>query len=268
VWNLSKKKNMLRKTRRILALVVFSLTTLLFLDFTGTLHLWFGWLAKIQLIPAILAVNVAVIVGLALLTLLFGRLYCSVICPLGIFQDGISNMAGRKKGKKNRFSYSPAKSKLRNSVLGFFAGTFIIMLLGGTSVIVSLLDPYAAYGRIASNLFAPLYRWANNLLAWFAERFDSYAFYSVDVWIKGGISLGIAVVTILVIGALARRSGRTYCNTFCPVGTLLGLISRFSIFKVKFDNEKCTGCKLCERSCKVSCIDSENKRIDHSRCVS
>lgn len=81
---------MLRKIRIALAAIVFVLITALFLDYTGTLHHWLGWLAKIQFLPALLSLNVGVVVALVLLTLLFGRVYCSVICPLGIFQDIIS----------------------------------------------------------------------------------------------------------------------------------------------------------------------------------
>ena len=77
----------LKKIRRILAVVFFLCMTLLFLDVTGVLHHWFGWMAKVQLLPAVLALNAAVIIGLVVLTLLFGRIYCSVICPLGVMQD-------------------------------------------------------------------------------------------------------------------------------------------------------------------------------------
>lgn len=71
---------MLRTIRLILAIVCFTLITLLFLDFTGTLHLWLGWLAKIQILPALLALNVSVAVLLLALTLLCGRIYCSILC--------------------------------------------------------------------------------------------------------------------------------------------------------------------------------------------
>ena len=67
---------MLRKIRLIAATLCFVLITLLFLDFTGTLHGWFGWLAKIQFLPAVLALNVGVVLFLVLLTLAFGRVYC------------------------------------------------------------------------------------------------------------------------------------------------------------------------------------------------
>ncbi|WP_295938584.1 4Fe-4S binding protein [uncultured Alistipes sp.] len=254
---------MLKNIRRGVAAIVFVLITLLLLDFTGAVHLWFGWLAEIQLIPAILAVNAAVVIGLVLLTFVFGRIYCSAICPLGILQDGISHLSGGRKGQKNRFRYSKAKSWLRYATLV----VFIVALMAGISVIASLLDPYAAYGRIAANLFAPVYRLGNNLLAWFAESANSYAFYPTEVWVKSWITLGVAAATLLIIAILAWRHGRTYCNTICPVGSLLGLVSRFSIFKPTFDTEKCTKCGLCERGCKSSCIDSKNMTIDQSRCV-
>jgi ferredoxin len=254
---------MLRKIRRIVAAIFFLLVTLLFLDFTGTAHLWFGWLAKIQSIPAILAANVAIIIALLLLGLLFGRVYCSVICPLGVLQDVISFFSGRRKGKKNRFRYSEAISWLRYAVLGIF----VLALIGGIPAVFALLEPYGAYGRIASNFFTPVYRWSNNLLAWFAERADSYVFYSTDVWIKSGIAFSVAVITLVLVGILAWRKGRTYCNTICPVGTFLGLLSRISLFKPTFDMEKCTQCGLCARSCKSSCIDFKRMTIDQSRCV-
>lgn len=81
---------MLRTIRLTLAIVFFVLITLLFLDFTGALHTWFGWMAKIQFLPAVLGLNIGIILLLVILTLVCGRVYCSVICPLGVFQDIIS----------------------------------------------------------------------------------------------------------------------------------------------------------------------------------
>ena len=252
---------MLRKIRLTLAVIIFTMTTLLFLDFTGVTHCWLGWIAKMQFLPALLAVNVGVVSVLLVLTLLFGRVYCSVICPLGVFQDVVSWIAGKR--KKNRFSYSPAVSWLRYGMLGIF----IIAFLAGIGSLVALLDPYGAYGRIASNLFAPLYQWGNNLLAYWAERADSYVFYSVDMWIKSVATFGVALVTFVVLFLLAWRNGRTYCNTICPVGTVLGFVARFSFLRPVIDVEKCNGCGLCARNCKAACIDSKNHSIDYSRCV-
>ena len=252
---------MLRKIRIIAAALCFTLITLLFLDFTGTIHAWFGWLAKIQFLPAVLALNVGVIVLLVALTLIFGRAYCSVICPLGVMQDVISWFAGRR--KKNRFSYSPAKNWLRYAVLAVFVAT----LVAGFGAVALLVAPYSAFGRIAQNLFAPIWKWGNNLLAYVAERLDSYAFYSTDVVVGSWATFAVAAVTLIVVGILAWRNGRTYCNTICPVGTVLGVLSRFSLFKPVIDTEKCIDCKLCARKCKAACIDTKNHEIDYSRCV-
>lgn len=252
---------MLRKIRIIAAALCFTLITLLFLDFTGTIHAWFGWLAKVQFLPAILALNVGVIVFLVALTLLFGRVYCSVICPLGVMQDIISWFAGRH--KKNRFSYSPAKNWLRYAVLAIF----IVTLAAGFGAVALLVAPYSAFGRIAQNLFAPLWKWGNNLLAYIAERVDSYAFYSTDVVVGSWATFAVAVVTLIVLAILAWRNGRTYCNTICPVGTVLGALSRFSLLKPVIDTDKCINCGLCARKCKASCIDAKNHSIDYSRCV-
>ena len=254
---------MLRKIRIFAATVFFVLITLLFLDFTGTIHAWFGWMAKLQFWPAVLALNVGVVIGLVILTLLLGRVYCSVICPLGVMQDVISWVSGKRKKKKFRFSYSPAKSILRYAVLA----VFVVACVAGVGSLVALLAPYSAYGRIASNLFAPVYQAGNNLLAYFAEQSDSYAFYRVDTYIKGIGTFVVALVSLVVIAVLAWRNGRTYCNTICPVGTILGFLARFSLLKPHIDLSKCNGCGVCARKCKASCIDAKNHVIDYSRCV-
>lgn len=254
---------MLRKIRLTLAALFFLAVTALFLDFTGTIHAWLGWTAKIQFLPALLALNVGVVALLVVLTLLAGRVYCSVICPLGVFQDIVSWISSRRKKKKYRFSYSPEMKWLRYGVLGLF----VIALIAGIGSFVALLAPYSSYGRIAANLFAPVYRWGNNLLAYFAEHADSYAFYETEVWMKNLPTFVIAVVTFIVLVVLAWRNGRTYCNTICPVGTLLGFFSRFSLFRPVLDAEKCRNCSLCSRRCKAACIDYKNHRIDYSRCV-
>ncbi len=252
---------MLRKIRIAAALFCFVGVTLLFLDFTGTLHAWLGWLAEIQFLPAVLAVNAGVVAALVVLTLLFGRVYCSVVCPLGVMQDLFARMGRRQ--KKNRYAYSPALTWLRYGVLALF----VVLLVANMAALAALVAPYSAYGRIAQNLLAPLYAWGNNLLALAAERADSYAFYTTEVWMKGGATFAVAVVTLVVVGTLAWRNGRTWCNTICPVGSVLGLLSKYSLFRPVIDPAKCTGCKLCARNCKAACIDVEHHAIDHNRCV-
>ena len=126
---------MLRKIRIALATVMFIGITLLFLDFTGTMHQWVSWMPKIQFLEAVLALNVVVIAALLVLTLIFGRIYCSIICPLGIMQD-IFGWCG-KKAKKNRYTYSKQKHALR---IIFFVMMLISLVLGG-GTIVQLLAP-------------------------------------------------------------------------------------------------------------------------------
>ena len=253
---------MLRKIRITLALIFFIGATLLFLDFTGTVHAWLGWIAKVQLLPAILAVNVVVIVALVALTLLFGRVYCSVICPLGVLQDIFAKFG--KWSKKNRYSYSPALNVWRYTMFGIM----IIAIIFGIGSIVGALAPYSAYGRIVHSLFAPVWQWGNNLLAGVAERMDSYAFYTTEIWMRSIAVFLTAVITVVALAILAWRNGRTYCNAICPVGTFLGFLSRFSFYRPTIELAKCNSCGLCAKNCKASCIDSKNHKIDYSRCVS
>jgi len=250
---------MLRKIRTILAAVFFVLITLLFLDFTGTLHHWLSWMAKIQFLPAVMALNVVVVVALIALTLVFGRIYCSVICPLGVFQD----LLARLRRKKNKYSYSKEVKWLRYPVLA----VFVLAGVAGIGSLFQLLAPYSAYGRIATMIFQPIWKLGNNLLAMMAERMDSYAFYTIDTWMRSLPVLIIAAVTLVVLAVLAWRGGRTYCNTICPVGTILSFFARFSWLKIRFDEEKCKNCSLCSKNCKAACIDFKTHTVDYSRCV-
>ncbi len=252
---------MLRKIRIILAALFFTGLLLLFLDFTGTLHSVLGWMSKIQFWPAFLALNVAVLVFLVVLTLIFGRVYCSVICPLGITQDIISWLSGKRKGKKARFTFSSARNILRYSFLGLF---ILLFALVSTSVAV-LLEPYSAFGRIAYSFLSPLYVLVNNLLALGAEHIGSYAFYRTEVIVPSISVIAAASISFVLVFVLSWKNGRTYCNTICPVGTILGLLSRWSLLGVRVDKSKCNGCGICSRKCKASCIG--DSKVDYSRCV-
>lgn len=251
----------LRKLRSAVAIVMLVAATFLFLDFSGTVHSFLGWVAKIQLLPAVLALNVGVVAVMVVLTLLFGRLYCSVVCPLGILQDLFARLG--RKAKKNHYGFSPEKRMLRYGLLVLF----VALMVAGVGQIAAWIAPYSAFGRIVSTLFAPLWQWGNNLLAWLAERAGSYAFYPVEVWWKGTALFVVALTILVVVGVLAWRNGRTWCNTVCPVGTVLGFLSRFSWMRPVINTEKCNGCGLCERNCKASCIQAKEHRIDLSRCV-
>ncbi len=241
--------------------IFFLCITLMFLDFTGTLQKFLSWMAKVQFLPAVMALNFAVIALILIVTLLFGRIYCSVICPMGVFQDGVAHIHNWI--KKNRYTYSKAHNILRY----VFLAVFVLALIFGVGSLTALLAPYSAYGRIVQNLFAPVYQWCNNGLAAISEHFNSYAFYSKEVWMRSLPTFIIAAVTLVVVVVLSWRNGRTYCNNVCPVGTFLSFFSRFSWFKIHIDEDKCIKCGLCTKNCKSSCIDGKNGFVDYSRCV-
>lgn len=240
---------MLRKTRIILALLFFVGITLLFI---GIGQQWWGWMAKLQFLPSCLAANTVAILGITLLTIIFGRIYCSVICPLGVFQDivlwlrvhGVKHLVkyqarhGRKPWSKlqKHFSFSPENKFLRY----IFLGATVAALVGNFQLFIALICPYSAYGRIINSIVHP---------SW-------------------GIVTIVAAATFLLIGILALLYGRIWCNTVCPVGTILSIFSRYSLFRPVIDSGKCTACHRCERSCKSSCIDTAGEpHIDYSRCV-
>ena len=235
--------------------------TLLLLGIGFRVHLWAGWVAKIQFLPAILALNFGVVALLIVCALLFGRLYCSVVCPLGIMQDFFSWLGG--KFKKNRFNYAKEVKWLR---YGFLA-IFIILLIIGFAPVTTLFAPCSAYGRIVNSLFKPLYDLLNNWLAGFDAAHDRYNFTEVQIWSRSVTTFVVALATLIVLGALAIWKGRLYCNTICPVGTTLSFFSRFSLFRVRFDKEKCKNCGMCEKNCKAQAIDFKEGKVDYSRCV-
>ena len=226
---------MLRRIRILLATLFFLSVTALFVDTTGTVQEWLGWTAKIQFLPALLAINILVVVALVALTLLVGRVYCSVICPLGVMQDIISWISGRRKKKKSRFSYSVEKKWLRYGILV----AFFVAFIAGLGPVVALLAPYSSYGRMVASVVLP-------------------SLSPVAI---------VAGVTFIIVAILAWMGGRTYCNTICPVGTILGFFARFALFRPMINTSKCNSCKRCAKKCKASCIDAKNHRIDYSRCV-
>lgn len=226
---------MLRRIRIILATLFFLSVTALFIDSTGMAKEWLGWTAKIQFLPALLALNVVTVLALVVLTLLVGRAYCSVICPLGVMQDVISRISGLRKKKKSRFSYSGEKKWLRYGILVIF----VVALVAGLTPLAALLAPYSSYGRMVSSVVSP-------------------SLSPVAI---------VAAVSFVVVAIMSWLGGRTYCNTICPVGTILGFFSRFALFRPIIDTSKCNSCKRCAKKCKASCIDAKNHRIDYSRCV-
>ncbi len=223
----------LKFVRIVLAALMLLGMTALLLDTTGVLREWLGWMPKVQLLPAILALNVVLVVGVLVVTALIGRFYCAVVCPMGVFQDIFVWLHKLLMGKKHPYRYRKPQNWVRYTVLA----AFVVLMVLGLNGIAVLIAPYSAYARMVTGLCS------SGLVQW------------------------VAIATLVVIVTMSFCWGRLWCNTVCPVGSLLGLVSRYRLFGIRIDAEKCVGCRKCEHGCKAMCIDIDHKTVDHSRCV-
>ena len=194
------------------------------------------------------------------MTLLFGRVYCSFICPLGIAQDVAIYLAKNRKGRRGGcHSSSDRYLFLRYSILLIT----VVLLLVGFAMPLGIVEPFSIFGRFITAVIKPVFVWINNFLS------DSglvpiypcaYSPFSLAAFL-----LGFGSFVAVLVFAFFRN--RLFCNSLCPVGTLLGLLSRFSLVKIVFNQSDCVQCGQCTQVCKANCIDYENKTIDYERCV-
>lgn len=223
----------LKTVRIVLATLMLLGITALLLDTTGVLRHYLGWMPKVQLLPALLAGGFLLVLAILVVTLQIGRFYCAVVCPMGVFQDIFIWAHKLLFGKKHPYRYRKPQNWLRYTVLALF----VVAMLVGLNSIAVLIAPYSAYARMVTGLHA------SGLVQW------------------------IAIATLVVIGMLSFTMGRMWCNTMCPVGSLLSLLSRYRLIGIRIDADKCAGCRKCEKGCKAMCIDVDNKKVDSSRCV-
>jgi len=252
----------LKWIRVTLSLLILIILTLNFFYFSNTSPNFSAVLLKFQFVPSMLGIltgSAIFFIILIILTILFGRVYCSTLCPVGTFQDIVSRFASLFKSKKNRrYKYSKGYDWLRYSILALV----MLPLIGGLTLPISLLDPYSNWGRISSQLFAMGEQAVNNVIAsifpntFYVNNYSHYTF----------AALLAAIVFLSVIICFSAVRGRLYCNTICPVGSILGGLSKFALFKPQI-NDNCNQCMLCISKCKSQCIDVKNHKIDESRCV-
>lgn len=258
------------KTIRVgVSLLFFLSVILLFLDFRN----WYApdvstLVLYPQFIPSLLsflhgslitASGFIVVLGL---TIMAGRVYCSSICPLGTLQDVIIHLSQKK---INRLAqYRLPQTFLRYSILVL---TFLAFI-GGSSLLLNFFDPFSSFGRIITNIFRPVGIVINNSGAMVLEKFGVYTLVREHWAAMAPFSIAVALAGLLILLWLSVFHGRLYCNAICPVGTLLGVVSRFSFLKLQLDENTCTNCRRCTRACKADCIDLANTAIDMSRCVS
>jgi len=260
----------LKTIRVILALIFVLATGFIFIDFRELLpHKIVTGIAFLQFIPSILkffttfGLVAAGFILVLVLTALFGRIYCSAICPLGIFQDAVSWIR-KKTRKKHRYRYGQPLNRWR---YGFLVLPLLILLIGKSLIGISLLDPYSIFGRIASDLFQPVYMWLNNRIAGVLENMNVFFLYPEDLTPARGLTYLIPAFMLGLVIWFSFTRGRLYCNTICPVGTLLGLLSRISVFRIRMIEDQCTKCGKCAIVCKSSCIRVKSLEVDFSRCV-
>lgn len=153
-------------------------------------------------------------------TFLFGRIYCSTICPFGILQE-FAAILFRKKENSLHKSY------------GFkyiIAALTFGLLIGGSAIAVRYIDPYTIFGSAVScSVF--------------------------------GITAALTVLAIVFF------KNRFFCTNICPAGAVLGLISKFSLFKIYLDKDMCISCGLCAQNCPSCCINKDEKLVDNETCI-
>jgi len=261
----------LKLLRVVVALAMFAGLTAALVDFRGFIPPRLGhWLASVQFVPSTVALATGAALSLACVaivaaTLAAGRIYCSAICPLGILQDAIARIVTTLRfRKKGLLRFAPPRTWLRQA---FLWGTLAGVAAGWAGLVVAQIDPYSVFGRIASGIFRPLLTLANNAVVGIANAIGFGDLYRVDPpWAGFGALLIPALMLTLIVWLSAWR-GRLYCNTVCPVGTLLGWLSRWAAFRLEIDRNACTKCAACLRVCKAQCIDLRAGAIDFSRCV-
>lgn len=264
----------LKKIRIALSVISILSITLLFVDinqfipneaYTSIIFLQFmPSLMKFISTVSLAAIGVFIII---FLTVLFGRIYCSAICPLGILIDIIlffkkKTLKWRKK-KKARYEYEKPLNKTRFTILGIT----ILSMFSGSMILVNILDPFSNFGRIVNTSVRPVVIGLNNVAAFTLEKFDNYLLAPFSLKSLPFIIILFSILFFVFVAVLSVKKGRLYCNTVCPVGAFLGIISKFSVFKIKVNEPNCVSCGACERACKANCIDFKSKEIDFTRCV-
>lgn len=197
--------------------------------------------------------TLAAVVLIAAVTLLFGRIYCSLLCPLGILQDGIAFLAQRIKGKAHRRYRFLDTRPVKYGVFLF------VLILGAAGVMLPLIALLPS-----SNFFTFV---SNVILRFFCTtdpKVGTPSYYCVNPPAEAFcFSLGV----FLVVAALAAWRGRIYCNTLCPVGAVLSLIGQKPLYRIALSQEMCVCCGMCEAACKGGAIDSKRKSVLAENCV-
>jgi len=259
----------LKRIRIVVAIFIFFALTLIFLDFGNVIPVGlYSFFVSTQLIPSFIRTLVVLssasfgIFFVLVVTVLFGRVYCSTLCPLGILQDIVIRIAKRI-NRRRRFQY-----KKQYYTLHYFLFVLTgIFAFSGSVILLNLFEPFSNYGRILSNLMSPLLVLANNMFGYILGHFGFMFLFQIPILHINPVSVLASLSFLTLVTYLSYNHGRLFCNLLCPAGAFLGLLSRFSFFKIVIDKNNCKECGLCERVCKANCIQSSLMEIDFAACV-
>jgi len=264
-----RKFVILKKIRVVVSLIFFFLTIGLFLDISGLLpEKFYDSVLYLQFFPSLIkfisigGLAAAGFIFILVLTIFFGRIYCSTICPLGTFQDIIIFFSRKLKITK-KFTKTKTYNWLRYSILAIT----ILAFFFGSVLLINLLDPFSNFGKISTNLFRPVYVGLNNLLALSLQKINSFYLYPVHYRSFNLPAFFYSIFFLGVIVLMSLKKGRLFCNTICPVGAILGLVSKVSFFKIIINKDLCNSCQRCVVSCKTGCIDIKEQKVNFSECV-
>jgi len=252
---------------RIILQIIFNL--LFFLIFILPIPIGVGdFITKTQiftLFPALSTFGYTIFILLfyILITIIFGRFYCSILCPLGAMQDLFININPKRK-KLFPIYNTIVTNVFRLVVIIIFA----VSIFFGFLWIAGMLDPYSIMARFFTNFIQSIISIIYNGVVSILNKLNIYILKPVmenpmSVW---RILISIMIPLVVVIIAIFK-SERSFCNSFCPVGAILSVLSRFSVFKISINKNSCVSCSLCEKSCSSYSIDSKNFFVDQSRCV-
>lgn len=234
----------LRTFRRVLA-VVFLISALAWLLLGPARFAPGREVARLQIIPSALAVTLGATAFWIVMTLLFGRLYCSTVCPVGTLQDIVTWTRRRLSRRVRPFRYS-SPSPARIPILWLY----ILTLLMGWLPLAYVLEPWNmlrdAAATVRPEAVAP---------TWGAS----------GRWALAGIVAGTAVLAGVLVAAWWK--GRAFCTSVCPIGTALGEATPVTMYRIAIDPDRCTGCLKCEDVCPSECIKVTERRVDNNRCV-
>ncbi|MHC4874004.1 MAG: 4Fe-4S dicluster domain-containing protein [Planctomycetota bacterium] len=253
----------------ILFLFVFIFLEIINVRFQGASLKLSHILASMQFIPAlskfaiagVLSGAVALLILIAV-TFLFGRVYCSVLCPLGVLQDFFIWIK-YKIFRKKWFSFHSPPNVLRYGI----CIVTLVLLIAGHNIIATFLDPYTNFGRIAAYGVKPIVAKGSEKLSEYFTAHDMYFIPEIRMQVVAGAVFVVSLVSLVLLAVISFWRGRWFCNYICPTGTALGIISRNSLFKVSIEKDTCVSCGLCSQVCKAECIDVKEKEIINERCV-